>query len=285
MGQSVYQIEGLKRFEPRLIVAMSELQHGSMSFRYATPPGRAVENRLQFLQILQGLPGGYYLFRMGNGISIRGAFDPPLKPEEEIRVAGRGEMHSGMWKAESEIRAEALVTAEAGVFLLLTVADCYPVVLYDPARSVLALAHISRSTAIYRKENGKRIDPLLWRLVDFLQERFGADPERLVAAIGPGIGRTSYLRPDFLGGEGEPEWEPYLTRTPEGIFIDLVGFTRWVLGQKKLIAENVLIANLDTVTATLPDGNRQFFSHRGSAKTGEPEGRDAFVAGMPIGVP
>lgn len=282
MGQSVYQIEGLKRLKPRLAHAMSGAADGSMSFRYVSAPREAMENRQRFLETLQRLPGGYPLFMMGNGVAMRGAFDPPLKPGEEIRVVGRGEMHSGMWQAESEIRAEALVTTAPGIFFFLTIADCYPVALYDPAQGVLALAHISRATSIYREQDGERVSPLLGRLVDFLQEKFGTEPGNLVAAIGPGISRASYLRQDFAGGEGEPEWEPYLTRMPEGVCIDLMGFTRWVLGQKKLHAENIFAANLDTVTAMLPDGSRQFFSHRGSTKTGEPEGRGAFVAGMPI---
>lgn len=282
MGQSVYQIEGLKCCEPRLLHAMSGAADGSMSFRYVAAPHEAIENRQRLLETLQRLPGGWPLFMMGNGISMRGAFDPPLKPGEEIRVVGRGEMHSGMWEAESEIRAEALVTAEAGIFFFLTVADCYPVVLYDPAQGILALAHISRATSIYRGEDGERVSPLLGRLVEFLEEKFGAEPGNLVAAIGPGIGRASYLRQNFEGGDGEPEWEPYLTRTSEGTYVDLLGFSRGILGKKKLIAENVFMSNLDTVTATLPDGSRQFFSHRGSAKTGAPEGRGAFTAGMSI---
>ncbi len=286
MDQSAYQIDGLKRLEPQFLHAMSGIKHGSMSFRYVAAPSAAVGNREQFFQMLWQRPAGYPLFLLGNGIAMRGAFDPPMKPEEEIRVVGRGEKQCGMFGAASEIPAEALVTTEAGIFLLLTIADCYPVVLCDPNRGVLGLAHISRATSIYRRDgNGERIQPLLGRLVDFLQERFGAEPENLVAAIGPGVSRASYLRQRFEGGEGEPEWEPYLTRTAEGVYVDFVGFSRWILGKKKLHAENIFVTGLDTVTATLSDGSYQFFSHRRSSKTGEPEGRNAFVVGMPIGTP
>lgn len=285
MGQPVYKIGGLTRFEPRLLHAMSGVADGSMSFRYVATPGEAIENRQRFLETLQRLPGGWPLFMMGNGISMRGAFDPPLKPGEEIRVVGRGEMQSGIWEAESEIRAEALVTAEAGIFLLLTVADCYPVVLYDPVLNVLALAHVSRATAFSRRDEATLIPPLLDRLVDILQDRFEVRPAELVAAIGPGISRVSYIRPVLPFTVDEREHAFIMPAADGNIQIDLVGAARRVLGARGLLAANVFIANLDTVAAALPDGSRQFFSHRRSIKAGEPEGRGAFVAGMPIGVP
>ncbi len=51
----------------------------------------------------------------------------------------------GLWLAG---RADGLVTADAGVLLAITAADCVPVYLFDPTRSVLALAHAGwRGTA------------------------------------------------------------------------------------------------------------------------------------------
>lgn len=281
----MYQLERLRHIAG-LAHGMSERNGGSMSFRYVAAPAEAVENRRQFLEAARLLPGGGKLFNnLGNGIAMRGAFDPPMKPEEEVRVVGRGEKQCGMWDAASEIPAEAMVTTEPGIFFLLTVADCYPVVLFDPVHNVLALAHVSRATAFSRRDETALIPPLLDRLVDVLQDRFKVRPAELVAAIGPGISRVSYIRPVLPFAVDEREHAFIMPAADGNIQIDLVGAARRILGSRGLLAENIFVANLDTVTATLPDGSHQFFSHRRSVKTGEPEGRNAFVVGMPTGTP
>ncbi len=78
---------------------------------------------------------------------------------------------------------DALVTAVAGTPLAVFTADCLPVVLWDPERPVLALAHAGwRGT----------VGGLVQRLVGHLVARFGVRPERLAAAIGPSIGPCCY---------------------------------------------------------------------------------------------
>lgn len=73
---------------------------------------------------------------------------------------------------------DALATALENVALAVEIADCLPILIADPlARTVAAvhagwrgtLAHVLRAT------------------VTEMQRAFGADPERLLAAVGPGI--------------------------------------------------------------------------------------------------
>ena len=73
---------------------------------------------------------------------------------------------------------DALVTDRPGLALFATFADCYPVVLYDRARSALALAHAGwRGSAA-----GVAV-----RAVEALRREYGTRPEDLVAGLGPGI--------------------------------------------------------------------------------------------------
>jgi hypothetical protein len=79
--------------------------------------------------------------------------------------------------------ADAVITASPDTPLAVFTADCLAVVLVDPARPLLALAHVGwRGTAA----------GLLGPLVATLARRFDAVPERLVAAIGPSIGPCCY---------------------------------------------------------------------------------------------
>lgn len=279
----MFQFDRLKSLLPH---AMSEARHGSMSFRYGSN-SEVIENRLKFLGELQDLPGGYPLLMPGNGVSMRGSFVTPLEPDDEIVGADYGDRSKGMWSAEDEVRAEALVTRDRGLFLNLTIADCAAVTFFDPVTETLALAHLSRVTACYRYPPGDeharetRIPPLLARLVDFLRE-LGAQPENLIIAMGPAIAQRSYELEWFDNVE-EPEWRPFLTKSARGWLVNLIGFSRWLLGSKGVLADNIEVSGLDTATALLPDGSYQFFSHRRAKQNGEPEGRNAFVVGMPLG--
>lgn len=78
---------------------------------------------------------------------------------------------------------DALVTATPGAPLAIFTADCLAVIVADPERRVLALAHVGwRGT----------VRGLLGPLVATLAARFGARPKRLTAAIGPSIGPCCY---------------------------------------------------------------------------------------------
>ena len=63
------------------------------------------------------------------------------------------------------------------------VADCVPILLYDPRRHVLGLAH-----AGWRGTVGK----IAAETVRTLTEAFGTDPADIVAGIGPSIGPCCY---------------------------------------------------------------------------------------------
>jgi YfiH family protein len=73
---------------------------------------------------------------------------------------------------------DILVTDRPGLPLLVTCADCYPVIVFDPVRRALALAHAGwRGTAA----------GVAMRAVQALAAEYGSRPEDLLAGLGPGI--------------------------------------------------------------------------------------------------
>ncbi len=79
--------------------------------------------------------------------------------------------------------ADALISGRRGTTLAVFTADCLPIVVADPARSLLAVAHAGwRGT----------VAGLAGRLIGTLADRFAAEPSRLTAAIGPSIGPCCY---------------------------------------------------------------------------------------------
>ncbi len=120
--------------------------------------------------------------------NLRRALAPfGLAPEQVVsphqvhgrRVVQVGPEHAGTIVPE----ADALITAEVGLGLLLRFADCTPVLFYDPARRAVGLAHAGwRGTAL-------GVAPAT---VSAMRTAFGSRPEDLWVGIGPAIGPDHY---------------------------------------------------------------------------------------------
>ena len=78
--------------------------------------------------------------------------------------------------------ADALVTATPGTVLAILVADCVPIVLYDPAAHVLACVH-----AGWRGTVARAAQAALAAMCSL-----GAHPEDVIAGIGPSVAAGSY---------------------------------------------------------------------------------------------
>lgn len=78
---------------------------------------------------------------------------------------------------------DGLITAEKNLWLVVSVADCIPLMLVDTRRHVVAALHAGwRGTLGRIAEQG----------VDLLKNRFGTEPEDLKAYIGPSAGACCY---------------------------------------------------------------------------------------------
>ena len=152
--------------------------------------------------------------------------------------------------------ADALVTTEPGLVLTILVADCTPVVLFDPEARVLACAH-----AGWRGALGGVIEATIASM-----STLGAEPRRLVAGIGPAIGRERYeVGADVVAaanghlGEESPFVRP--GRADHWLF-DLQGAVRAILLRAGVGDERIATASIDTG----PPG--PFFSARAEGRCG-----------------
>lgn len=81
------------------------------------------------------------------------------------------------------IEADAIITNQPGIMIGVCVADCAPILLYDPVNQVIAVVHAGwQGTA----------NKLAAKTVAGMQSLFGSRPEDLQAAIGPCIGKCCY---------------------------------------------------------------------------------------------
>lgn len=158
---------------------------------------------------------------------------------------------------ETGPKADAVVTDNPDVTLLMRFADCLPIFLYDPGRKAVGLVHAGWLGTVRRAvQAGVR------RLV----ESFGCRPDDILAGIGPSIGPDHYpVREDVIAQVRDAfgaESDRYLLTINGEVRLDL-----WKANSDLLREAGVRSVELSGIcTACRPD---QWYSHRGErGKTG-----------------
>jgi len=150
-------------------------------------------------------------------------------------------------------RADGMITRRRGLPLTMRFADCAPILLYDPVRHALGMAHAGwRGTAL-----GAGVSTLR-----ALVEAFGTHPEDVQAAIGPSIGPQRYqVGEEVVAAVAEAfgATDGLIRRDEESrAYLDL-----WEANRRALLQAGVgqvEVAGLCTASRT-----DEFFSHRAEA--------------------
>jgi hypothetical protein len=165
---------------------------------------------------------------------------------------------TGPWQGNARPKADAMVTANAGLAIGVTAADCGPVLLVDPKARVIGAAHAGWKGAL---------TGVLESTVEAM-ERLGAERGRMVAAIGPLIRQPSYeVGSEFVERfiEADAENTVYFlpSRRECHSMFDLAGFIRMRLEQAGVSVIDDL--GIDTYS------DERFFSYRRSVHRNEPD--------------
>ncbi len=171
-------------------------------------------------------------------------------------LAGRG--HDGAADAASALPAtDAMVTDLPGVALAVIVADCAPVVVFDPRRRAVGVAHCGRAGTVLG---------VLPRTIVAMGDAFGSQPPDLLVGIGPAIGADSYEIGETQAAEVTAAFGDagLLKPTRPGhCTFDLLGALRIQLRDCGVPAVNVHPMGVDTRAST-----GDFFSDRAARPCG-----------------
>ncbi len=160
--------------------------------------------------------------------------------------------HADTFGIDSERRfeADAIVTDIPGKFLVIQVADCQSVLIYDPVQEVVANVH-----------SGWRgsINNIIGCTLKVMEKNFGCRSHDIVAGIGPSLGPCC------------AEFVNYKQEIPEAFWKyknDAHHFDFWSISRDQLCEAGVLFENVDlSRMCTKCDSNR-FFSFRKEGTTG-----------------
>ncbi len=251
-------------FDPLPVEAMVTTRHGgvsagsyatlNLSFAVGDEAANVRENRRRAAAALGAEPADFVFAAQVHGSRA-----------EVVSVAdrGRGTLAAG----DAVGPADALVTAAPGTVLAILVADCVPIILYDPAAHVLACVH-----AGWRGTVARTAQAALAAMCSL-----GTRPPDVIAGIGPSVAAGSYqvgeevagAARDAFGQQAQAVLRPAATGGPGQWLFDLPAANRHVLHTAGVPDGQIHVA----ATPTGPDPGL-FFSHRAE----RPCGRFALAA-------
>ncbi len=250
--------------DPLPVEAMVTTRHGgvsaggyatlNLSFAVGDEAANVRENRRRAAAALGAGPADFVFAAQVHGSRA-----------EVVSVAdrGRGTLAAG----DAAGPADALVTATPGTVLAILVADCVPIILYDPAAHVLACVH-----AGWRGTVARTAHSALAAMCSL-----GTRPRDVIAGIGPSVAAGSYqvgeevagAARDAFGQRAQALLRPAVTGGPGRWLFDLPAANRHVLRAAGVPDGQIHVA----ATPTGPDPGL-FFSHRAE----RPCGRFALAA-------
>ncbi|RLG68288.1 MAG: peptidoglycan editing factor PgeF [Methanobacteriota archaeon] len=149
-------------------------------------------------------------------------------------------------------KADAIITSNPQVSLMMLFADCVPILMYDPENQVCALVHAGWKGTVKNIAGAS---------IDVLQKEFSSDPGAIIACIGPSIcGKHYEVGRDVVGAaEKEFEENDLVIKENDGkYFMDLHAANYQNL--QKAGVEHIQVANICTAENT-----EDWYSHRGES--------------------
>ena len=161
--------------------------------------------------------------------------------------------------ADAVPETDALITNEPDVPLMLFFADCTPILLADPVRRAVGLAHGGWKGTLRS---------IAAKTVAAMQREFGCLPENMLAAIGPSIGSCCYQVGSEVAAQFEAAFPGFasqiLLKEADNIRLDLQRANTLQLQEAGLRVSNIAASHVCTAC-----NNSQFFSYRADkGKTG-----------------
>lgn len=160
-------------------------------------------------------------------------------------------------------KADALVTNQPGTFLAVTVADCFPVFLYDRALSSVGIAHAGWRGAT---------KGVISKTVRAFADAYAIRPLELRAVIGPGMQHchfeiTKEILPKFA------QYAQYIHRRRGKIFVDLSGIIARQLEESGVSRNHIRVMPSCTYCAPA-----HYFSYRRDHNSDFPNGFGSMIA-------
>ncbi|WP_232296313.1 peptidoglycan editing factor PgeF [Terriglobus sp. TAA 43] len=193
-----------------------------------------------------------------------------------VRTIASSTEATGDFLAPAQHKADAMLTDVPGVLLTVQIADCVPVLVFDPKRRAIGAFHAGWRGTLAR---------IVERGIGTMRRQYGSDPADLIAAIGPSIGPSSYsvsedIRYEFssqfayvdtlfkdvydLGPIREKYPNLFLTARAPGHspLGPLLHLNLWEANRRQLMDAGLQEKNISVLEEDTAADTGRFFSHR-----------------------
>jgi len=229
---------------PNLLIALSLREDKNMKVYYEFgKDDRALINRERFLNKL--------------GLSEKNVIGVKSVNGDNIEIVTKEDRGNFIHNTDG------LITNDKNVYLSITIADCLPIVIFDPQKEVISLIH-SGWKGLEKKITKKAVKKM--------EENFDVNSKELLVGIGPGIGVCHFeVKEDFPA-----KFKPY----PEAIikkdgksYVDLK-----LIAKRQLEEAGIKPANIDVSPKCTYCQADTYFSYRKDKS--EPLQAMMIIAGM-----
>lgn len=148
--------------------------------------------------------------------------------------------------------ADAIITTTAGIYPAVKTADCVPLLLIDPVRRISAAIHVGWRGAVLR---------IASKVLRTMNDKFKSNPNNLIAAIGPAIGKCCYkvdekvLMP-FRGNIPDPVRFIHVPVGPASVSATALGEqSRVPLNSEKAFLDLPGVARFELTSGGIPERN------------------------------
>jgi len=152
-------------------------------------------------------------------------------------------------------RTDATITNMTGICLMVMVADCVPILLFDPVKRVSAVVHAGWRGTVHK---------ITSNTIRSMADHFGCHPANILGGIGPSIGPCCYEV-----GEDVKEFVTQSFGTTEGYLVQenpvsKPHFDLWYANNKQLTDNGVKPENIEMSELCTRCHSDIFFSSRAS---------------------
>jgi polyphenol oxidase len=226
---------------------VSPSPYATLNLGYGTPDSEmnVAENRRLFVESLGVSTQQVVSARLSHGSEVR-VFQAS---RPETLLCEDGPPRSGSNCRERYFHADAVVSNVPGLCMILTFADCVPLLFADRKRNVVGAAHAGwRGTAL----------AVGARVVTAMRKEYGCDPADIVVGIGPSIGPCCYdVKSNVVDGFIAGGQIPAIERDGGIVKLDL-----WATNERQLISAGVPASNIENAGLCTSCNVDTFFSHR-----------------------
>jgi YfiH family protein len=236
------QIDSLLGFK-NINHGISSRQFGNMDFRYGDKTV-VKKNRQNFYGLL--------------GIAAKNVIEMDQVHGTKTVIVGKED------RGETIPKTDSLVTNQKDTYLLLKIADCLPIIFFDPRHQVVAVSHAGFLGVV---------EKIFFHTIFSMINNFNCRIKDILTFIGPSICSQCFtVKNNFL--TLLPEWQKFLKPRGTRTSVDFKNFTQENLIKIGILKKNLFVSDICTFES------KELYSHRRSQLKNLPEGRFATVVGL-----